>query len=65
MKKNRRDGPNQAIIHIYLEMPQGNSLCMYLKQVKLSFVCFTESENRKVEKVFTEGRLVLVGGRRL
>jgi hypothetical protein len=28
---------NQAIIHRYMEAPQGNSLCSYLKQPKISF----------------------------
>jgi hypothetical protein len=26
------------MIHIYMEMSQGNSLCSYLKQAKMSFV---------------------------
>jgi hypothetical protein len=34
-KKNRGDEPNQAIIHIHMEFPQGNSLCSYLKQAKM------------------------------
>jgi hypothetical protein len=41
MKKIRRDKPIGAIIHIYMEIPQGrNSLCsyLYLKQAKMS--CF-------------------------
>jgi hypothetical protein len=35
-------------------MPQGNYLCGYLKQQKISFFFFfsyTKSENRKVEQV--------------
>jgi hypothetical protein len=31
-KKNRGDEPSQAIIHIYMEEPEGNSLCSYLLQ---------------------------------
>jgi hypothetical protein len=27
----------RAIIHIYMEVPQGNPLCSYLKQAKMSF----------------------------
>jgi hypothetical protein len=55
-EKNRGDKPNWAIIHIYMEMPQGNSLCSYLKQAKMSFFIFscfsyTKSENRRVEQV--------------
>jgi hypothetical protein len=34
MKKNR-DDQNWAIIH--MEIPQGNALCSYLKQAKMSF----------------------------
>jgi hypothetical protein len=30
MKKNRGDVPIGNIIHIYMEMSQGNSLCSYL-----------------------------------
>jgi hypothetical protein len=29
--------PNRAVIHIYVEVSQGNFLCSYLKQAKLSF----------------------------
>jgi hypothetical protein len=35
--KNRGDEPIQVIIHIYMEISQGNSLCSYLKQTKMSF----------------------------
>jgi hypothetical protein len=38
MKKNRRDEPTGVIIHIYMEMSQGNSL--YLKQANMSFLSF-------------------------
>jgi hypothetical protein len=31
-KKNRGDEPIQVMIHIYMEIPQGNLLCSYLKQ---------------------------------
>jgi hypothetical protein len=48
-KKIRRHEPIQAIIHINMEVPQGNSLCRYFKQVKMSFFCFTKSENRRVK----------------
>jgi hypothetical protein len=30
----------EEIIHIHIEMSQGNSLCSYLKQTKLSFFSF-------------------------
>jgi hypothetical protein len=40
MKKNRGDKTIQVIIHIYMEMSQGNSLCSYLKPAKMSFFSF-------------------------
>jgi hypothetical protein len=36
LEKNRGDEPNQDIIHIYMEVPQGNSL-YNLEQAKMSF----------------------------
>jgi hypothetical protein len=47
-------------------MPQGNSLCKYLKKAKMSFFSFfflyyIESENRRVEQVLPGG-LVPLGG---
>jgi hypothetical protein len=33
----RGDEPIWVIIHIHMERPQGNSLCSYLKQTKMSF----------------------------
>jgi hypothetical protein len=43
MKKIRGDKPTGVIIHTYMEISQGNSLCSYLnlKQAKMS--CFTFS----------------------
>jgi hypothetical protein len=40
MKKIRGDKPVGVIIHTYMEISQGNSLCiyLYLKQAKMSFV---------------------------
>jgi hypothetical protein len=42
MKKNGGDEPIQVIIHIYMVISQGNSLCsyLYLKQAKKSFFIF-------------------------
>jgi hypothetical protein len=42
VKKNRGDEPNGIMIHIYVEVPQGNSLCsyLYLKKAKISFCSF-------------------------
>jgi hypothetical protein len=36
MKKNKGDKTIQVIIHRYMKMSQGNSLCTYLKQAKTS-----------------------------
>jgi hypothetical protein len=50
MKKNKRDEPIRITIHIYMEMSQGNSLCSYLKQAKMSFFfpfSSTNSEKRR------------------
>jgi hypothetical protein len=59
-EKNGRDEPIEVIIHIYMEISQGNSLCsyLYLKQAKMSFSLFssTKSENRRVEQVLWVGR---------
>jgi hypothetical protein len=40
---------NEAIIHMYMEMPQGNSLCSSLKQAKMSFFSsfYTKLENKR------------------
>jgi hypothetical protein len=54
MKKNRGDEPIGVIIHIYMEISQGNSLCsyLYLKQAKMSFFFSSiKSENRRMEQV--------------
>jgi hypothetical protein len=50
-----------------MEVPQGNSLCSYLKQPKMSlfffffFFSYIKSENRRVKQVLP-GVLVPVGG---
>jgi hypothetical protein len=72
MKKIRGHEPIGVIIHIYMEIPQGNSLYnyLYLQQSKIStFFSFpsTKSENRKAEQflsregVGTSGRGELLG----
>jgi hypothetical protein len=47
-EKIRGDEQIWVIIHIYIEMPQGNSLCSYLKQAKMSFFFYKigEQESR-------------------
>jgi hypothetical protein len=37
-KKNSRDEPIWVIIHLHMEMSQGNSLYSYLKQRKMPFI---------------------------
>jgi hypothetical protein len=70
MKKIRGDKPMEVIIHIYLEISQGNSLCsyLYLKQAKMPWFSFylfffsfykIEQKNR-VSPVLRES-LALVG----
>jgi hypothetical protein len=67
MKKIRGDKPSGVIIHIYMEISQGNSLCsyLYLKQAKMSFLIFfsfllqnwrTGGENRSCMGGGTIGR---------
>jgi hypothetical protein len=36
-------------------MSQGNSLCSYLKQTKMSFFSFTKLENKRAEQVLPGG----------
>jgi hypothetical protein len=38
-----------------MEISQGNSLCSYLKQTKMSFFSFTKSENMRTEHVMSGG----------
>jgi hypothetical protein len=60
MKKIREDKPTGVIIHTYMEVSQGNSLCSYL-YLKLKCHDFhfifslTKSENRKEEQVLSSG----------
>jgi hypothetical protein len=37
-----------------MEVPQGNSLCSYLKQAKMSFFSFIKLENRRMEQVLPD-----------
>jgi hypothetical protein len=46
MEKNR-DKPIWVIIHMYMEISQGNSLCSYLKQTKISFFFFYKIREQK------------------
>jgi hypothetical protein len=56
MKKNRGHEPNQVIIHIYMGMSKGNSLCTILKQEKMSFFSYKIDETRLPGRVGTSGR---------
>jgi hypothetical protein len=58
MKKIRGDKSIEFIIHICIEISEGNSLCsyLYLKQAEMSCVSFylfffpsTKAENRRAE----------------
>jgi hypothetical protein len=72
MKKNREDEPTGVLKHIYMQIPQGNSLCshLYLKQAKMSFFSLfssTKLENGRVKQVLPRRRGILVpvgGGKR-
>jgi hypothetical protein len=64
MKRIREDETIGVIIHIYMEMSQGNALCSYphLKQTKMSWVLFslfffssTKLEHMRAEKVLPSG----------
>jgi hypothetical protein len=62
MKKNRGDEPIGVVIHIYMEISQGNSLCnyLYLEQTKMSF--FLQNQRAEGGKGFgTSGRGEVVG----
>jgi hypothetical protein len=45
-KKDKNIG-NEPIIYIYMEISQGNSLCSYLKQTKISFFFFYKIREQK------------------
>jgi hypothetical protein len=38
-----------------MELSQGNSLCSYLKETKMSFFSFTKTEYRRAEQVLPGG----------
>jgi hypothetical protein len=64
MKKTSGEEPVRVIIHIYMEMSQGNSLRSYLKQTKMSFFfSFTKSENRCRTGPAVAGREGWIGAR--
>jgi hypothetical protein len=62
VERRKIEEPNQAIIHMYMELPQENSLCNYLKHAKcyFFFLSFAKSENKREEQVLP-GRLIKVG----
>jgi hypothetical protein len=68
MKKIRRDKPIGIIIHIYMKIPQANSLCGYLYPPKCHVFHFlfslfspTKSVNRKAESPRVGGARVCGG----
>jgi hypothetical protein len=63
MNKNRTE-PIGVIMHLYMEMSQGNSLCNYLKPAKMSIFFFYKIREREGATGPAQGgRLVQVGGR--
>jgi hypothetical protein len=46
-KKKNRDELIRLMIHIYMEMSQGNSLYSYLKQTKMSFFLHLQSQKQE------------------
>jgi hypothetical protein len=63
MKKNRGDEPIVVIIHIYMEMSQGHSLCSYLKQTKISFFSLSQNQRTGGQSRSYLGRGLLPVGR--
>jgi hypothetical protein len=65
MKKIREDKPIGVIIHTYMEISQGNSLCsyLYLKQAKISCLSFYLLFFYKIRE--QEGRTSLAQGKGL
>jgi hypothetical protein len=61
VKKTRGGEPTGIILHIYIEISQGNSLHSYLKQEKISFIFLFSST--KSEKLKVEQALVVISGR--
>jgi hypothetical protein len=64
MKEVKGDKSTRVIIHIYMEISQGNSLCSYyyleLKRHAFYFIISlfspTKSENRREEQVLPRGK---------
>jgi hypothetical protein len=48
-----------------MKMLQGNTLCSYLKQTKVSLFFCTKLENKRVEQVLSGGLVPVVGGERM
>jgi hypothetical protein len=65
MKKIRRDKQIGVIMHIYMEISQGNSLCiyLYLKHAKMSFLSYFFYKTRKQEGGTGPGGEVGTSGR--
>jgi hypothetical protein len=58
MKKIKGDKPVGVIIHIYIEISQGNSLCsyLYLKQAKISWFPYLSFFFYKIGEQVLRGR---------
>jgi hypothetical protein len=61
-EESRGNEPDWAIKHIYMEVPQGNSLCSFLKQANMYL--FFLSENRRAEQTLPGGVDTSKKGRR-
>jgi hypothetical protein len=49
-------------LYIYMEIPQGNSLCSYLKSTKMSFFSLLQNQRTEGQNRSCLGRLIPVGG---
>jgi hypothetical protein len=63
-KKNRGDKPIRVIMHIYMEMLQGNSLYSYLKQ-KYHFIFLLQNYRSGGRNRYCLGQLLPMRGERM
>jgi hypothetical protein len=54
---------NPSVYDTHMEVPQGNSLCSYLKQAKKQFFYFTKVANGRIEQILPGGIGTSVGRR--
>jgi hypothetical protein len=63
-KKNRGNELILVIIHMHMEMSQGNSLYSFLKQTKMSLFFLLQNQKTRGKKRFYGKMISLGGGRR-